>query len=208
MLHAVIMAGGGGTRFWPRSRNLRPKQFLTVSGERSLLQSAFDRIEAQATAKRTWIITSAAHVQETAKQLPGLSADHIVGEPCGRDTAACIALGAALVARRDPDAVMVVMPADHVIEPIQEFGRAIQVSEQMALEHPKALVTFGITPRSPRPDTATSSAARRSATGRESESTGSRLFVKNQAPMPPNASWPQENTSGTAASSSGVLRPF
>lgn len=149
MLHAVIMAGGGGTRFWPRSRNLRPKQFLTVAGERSLLQSASDRIEAQATADRTWIITSAAHVQETAKQLPGLAADHIVGEPCGRDTAACIAVGAALVARRDPDAVMVVMPADHVIEPIQEFGRAVHVAEQMALEHPKALVTFGITPSFP-----------------------------------------------------------
>ena len=149
MLHAVIMAGGGGTRFWPRSRTVRPKQFLTVAGDRSLLQSAFDRIEAQATLERTWIITSAAHAQETAKQLPGLVADHIVGEPCGRDTAACIALGAALVARRDPDAVMVVMPADHVIEPVQEFGRAIHVSEQMALEHPKALVTFGITPTFP-----------------------------------------------------------
>jgi mannose-1-phosphate guanylyltransferase len=149
MLHAVIMAGGGGTRFWPRSRNLRPKQFLTVAGDRSLLQSAFDRIEAQATVERTWIITSSAHVQETAKQLPELAQDHIVGEPCGRDTAACIALGAALVAKRDPDAVMVVMPADHVIEPVQEFGRAIHVSEQMAREHTKALVTFGITPTFP-----------------------------------------------------------
>src|SRR5580692_8758593 len=109
MLHAVIMAGGGGTRFWPRSRNVRPKQFLTVTGDRSLLQSAFDRIESQATVDRTWIITSSPHVQETAKQLPGLSQDQIVGEPCGRDTAACIALGAALVARRDPEAVMVVM---------------------------------------------------------------------------------------------------
>src|SRR5947209_19589740 len=115
MLHAVIMAGGGGTRFWPRSRNVRPKQFLTVAGDRRLLQSACDRIEPQATPDRTWIITSAAHVDETSKQLPQLSRNHIVGEPCGRDTAACIALGAALVARTDPDAVMVVMPADHVI---------------------------------------------------------------------------------------------
>jgi mannose-1-phosphate guanylyltransferase len=149
MLHAVIMAGGGGTRFWPRSRNVRPKQFLTVSGERSLLQSALDRIEAQATPDRSWVITSAAHIGETAKQLPQLAADHIVGEPCGRDTAACIALGAALVARHDPEAVMVVMPADHVIEPVQEFGRAIHVAAQMALEHPKALITFGITPQFP-----------------------------------------------------------
>jgi mannose-1-phosphate guanylyltransferase len=143
------MAGGGGTRFWPRSRNVRPKQFLTVSGERSLLQSALDRIEAQATPDRSWVITSAAHVGETAKQLPQLADDHIVGEPFGRDTAACIALGAALVARRDPEAVMVVMPADHVIEPVQEFGRAIHVAAQMALDHPKALITFGITPQFP-----------------------------------------------------------
>jgi mannose-1-phosphate guanylyltransferase len=81
-----------------------------------------------------------------ARQLPRLSADRIVGEPCGRDTAACIGLGAALIARQDPAAVMLVMPADHVIEPVQEFRRAAHVAEQMAEENPRALVTFGIKP--------------------------------------------------------------
>jgi mannose-1-phosphate guanylyltransferase len=76
-------------------------------------------------------------------------ADHIVGEPCGRDTAPCIGLAAALVARADPEAVMLVTPADHVIEPAREFARAVHVAEAMAVENPGALVTFGITPAFP-----------------------------------------------------------
>jgi mannose-1-phosphate guanylyltransferase len=149
MLHAMVMAGGGGTRFWPRSRVKRPKQFLTLTGERTLLQQAVDRIEAQVPPQRTWVITSALHSAEAARQLPGVPADRVIGEPCGRDTAACIGLGAALVARQDPQAVMLVMPADHVIEPTQEFRRAAHVAEQMAEEHPTALITFGIPPSYP-----------------------------------------------------------
>jgi mannose-1-phosphate guanylyltransferase len=149
MLHAMIMAGGGGTRFWPRSRQKRPKQFLTLTGDRSLLQQAFDRIEAAIPPERSWVITAAMHREEAAHQLPSLPPDRIVGEPCGRDTAACIGLGAALIARHDSAAVMLVMPADHVIEPVQEFLRAAHVAEQMALEHPGALVTFGIPPSFP-----------------------------------------------------------
>ncbi len=149
MLHAMIMAGGGGTRFWPRSRQKRPKQFLTLTGDRSLLQQAFDRVESQVPPDRLWVITAGTHVPEVARQLPVLPADRIVGEPCGRDTAACIALGAALIARQDPDAVMLVMPADHVIEPVQEFRRAAHVAEQMAAEHPTSFITFGIPPTFP-----------------------------------------------------------
>jgi mannose-1-phosphate guanylyltransferase len=149
MLHAIIMAGGGGTRFWPRSRTRRPKQFLTLSGDRSLLQTALDRIEAAIPPERSWVITGEAYREETARQLPGLPADRVIGEPCGRDTAACIGLGAALIANEEPDAVMIVMPADHVIEPVQEFRRAVHVAEQMAEEHPHALITFGIMPTYP-----------------------------------------------------------
>jgi mannose-1-phosphate guanylyltransferase len=149
MLHATIMAGGGGTRFWPRSRQKRPKQFLTLTGDRSLLQQAYDRIEASVPPDRTWVITAAAHRDETARQLPMLPPDRVIGEPCGRDTAACIGLGAALIARQDSSAVMLVMPADHVIEPVQEFLRAAHVAEAMAEEHPTALVTFGIPPTYP-----------------------------------------------------------
>lgn len=149
MLHAMIMAGGGGTRFWPRSRQQRPKQFLALGGERTLLQQAMDRIEALLPAEHAWVITGQSYHDETARQLPQLLRDHIVGEPCGRDTAACIGLGAALIARRDPHAVMLVTPADHVIEPVREFERAARVAAQMADEHPSALVTFGIPPTFP-----------------------------------------------------------
>jgi mannose-1-phosphate guanylyltransferase len=149
MMHALIMAGGGGTRFWPRSRQKRPKQFLRLAGDRTLLQQAFDRIEGPVPPENIWVITAAMHAAEVAGQLQSVPADHIVGEPMGRDTAACIGLGAALMARQDPSATMLVMPADHVIEPVQEFRRAAQVAEQMAQEHPTALITFGIPPTYP-----------------------------------------------------------
>jgi mannose-1-phosphate guanylyltransferase len=149
MLHALIMAGGGGTRFWPRSRQKKPKQFLTLVGDRTLLQQTLDRIEALAPAEKSWVITSAAHREECGKQLPELPKENIVGEPVGRDTAACIGLGAALIAKRDPDAAMIVMPADHVIEPVQEFRRGVQAAFALVSENPKALVTIGIRPTFP-----------------------------------------------------------
>ena len=150
MLHAMIMAGGGGTRFWPRSRQARPKQFLAVSGERTLLQLAFDRLEAcLVPPERSWIITGKDYISETLRQVPSLLPDHAVGEPTGRDTAPCVGLGAALIACDDPDAVMLVTPADHIIEPVQEFRRAVHVAEQMANEHPRAIITFGIAPTFP-----------------------------------------------------------
>jgi mannose-1-phosphate guanylyltransferase len=149
MLHALIMAGGGGTRFWPRSRQKKPKQFLGLVGERSLLQQAVDRIEAVVQPERTWVITSAQHTKLVAEHLPALPQERIVGEPCARDTAACIGLGAALISQDDPDATMIVMPADHVIEPAQEFRRTVQIAEQMVAEHPHALVTVGIPPTFP-----------------------------------------------------------
>src|SRR5262245_53338834 len=149
MLHAMIMAGGGGTRFWPRSRQRRPKQFLTLSGDRSLLQLAVDRVEGMVSPERTWVVTAEAYRAETGRQLPALPDDHVVGEPVGRDTAPAVGLGAALIARADPEAVILVTPADHVIEPVQLFRTAAQVAEQMAGEHPSALITFGIPPTFP-----------------------------------------------------------
>jgi mannose-1-phosphate guanylyltransferase len=149
MLHALIMAGGGGTRFWPRSRQKRPKQFLTLTGDRTLLQQALERIEAQVPPERTWVITGEAYEEETSQQLPNLGRERIVGEPCGRDTAACIGVGAALIAKQDAAATMLVMPADHVIEPVQEFRRAVVAAEQVAEEFPGMLITFGIPPTFP-----------------------------------------------------------
>ncbi len=149
MLHAMIMAGGGGTRFWPRSRTARPKQFLAFGGDRTLLQATLDRVQAQVPAARTWVVTGAAHAVEAEAQLPDLPAGHVVGEPVGRDTAACVGLGAALIARTDPDATIVVMPADHVIEPAAEFQRAVHAAALFAEDHPHALLTFGVPPTFP-----------------------------------------------------------
>ncbi len=148
MLHALLMAGGGGTRFWPRSRQNCPKQFLKIAGERSLLQQAFDRVEA-VSAERTGVITASRQRALVAEQLPGVAEERIVGEPVGRDTAACIGLGAALIARHDPDAVMVCTPADHVIEPPQEFRRAVLAGAGLAEEHAEALITIGVPPAFP-----------------------------------------------------------
>ncbi len=149
MLHGMIMAGGGGTRFWPRSRERRPKQFLNLSGERSLLQLAMDRLESLLPATNIWVITGDRYSTETARQLPELLPAHVVGEPCGRDTAPCVGLGAALINREDAEGVIIVTPADHVIEPVAEFRRAAQAAAQVAMEHPRALVTFGIPPTFP-----------------------------------------------------------
>ncbi len=149
MLHAMIMAGGGGTRFWPRSRKAHPKQFLSFTGDRTLLQETFDRVEAVAAPERCWVVTSAAHRQETINQLPAVAHSRVVGEPEGRDTAACIGLGAALIAKEDPAATIVVMPADHAIEPQAEFHRALKAAEELAADHPDALITFGIPPTAP-----------------------------------------------------------
>jgi mannose-1-phosphate guanylyltransferase len=145
----MIMAGGGGTRFWPRSRQKRPKQFLTFSGDRTLLQGTVDRVAAQVPPERTWIVTGEAYVVETRAQLPDVPRENIIGEPEGRDTAPCVGLGAAIIGKVDPDATIAVMPADHAIEPVQEFRRALHAAEQFAHDFPDKLITFGIRPTFP-----------------------------------------------------------
>src|SRR5262245_22480295 len=149
MLHAMIMAGGGGTRFWPRSRQAKPKQFLVLVGDRTLLQQACDRLEGQIPPEQTWVITATRHRGEALRELPQLPAEQVIAEPVGRDTAACIGLAAALIEHRDPGAVMLVAPADHVIEPAESFRRAVQAAALVVEERPDALVTFGITPTHP-----------------------------------------------------------
>lgn len=149
MLHAIIMAGGSGTRFWPLSRQRLPKQFLNLHGDRSLLQQAYDRIESLVGRERVSVITHIDHVAKTREQLPDLTADQVIGEPCGRDTAACIGLGAALALRDDPDAHLVVLAADHLIQPVADFHAAINAADAFLRERRDALITFGIRPANP-----------------------------------------------------------
>jgi mannose-1-phosphate guanylyltransferase len=113
------------------------------------LQQACDRLEAQVAPEHTWVITADQHRSEAERQLPHLPAGHVIGEPVGRDTAPCVGLGAALIARRDPEAVMLVSPADHVIEPAEVFRRTARAAAAVVEEFPGALVTFGIPPTYP-----------------------------------------------------------
>ncbi|MCS7022147.1 MAG: sugar phosphate nucleotidyltransferase [Gemmataceae bacterium] len=149
-LQAMIMAGGGGTRFWPRSRRSCPKQFLRFRGERTLLQETVERLTAQVSPERLWVITAQAHLPLAVEQLAGLvPPEQIIGEPYGRDTAPCVGLGAALIARRHPQAAVLVLPADHIIEPVQEFRRALHAAVQFLHDWPDYLITFGIRPSYP-----------------------------------------------------------
>lgn len=149
MLHAVVMAGGSGTRFWPMSRRNRPKHLLSLVGSESLLQQTVRRIAPLVPPERTWVITGADHAAAVRHQLPGLPASSIIAEPCRRDTAPCIGLAATLVSRQDIEATLVVMPADHVIAPDQEFHRAIALAELLIKEDDRRLVTLGIRPDRP-----------------------------------------------------------
>ncbi len=149
MLHAVIMAGGSGTRFWPESRAARPKQMLNLTGPKTMIQTTVDRLGDLVPSENVLVATTAGLAEGIAEQLPGLPADAILVEPCRRNTAPCIGLAAVQVAARDPEATMVVMPADHVIEDEASFRRAVRFAAELIEAHPERLVTFGIRPSYP-----------------------------------------------------------
>ncbi|HPM81703.1 MAG TPA: sugar phosphate nucleotidyltransferase [Candidatus Anammoximicrobium sp.] len=149
MLHAVIMAGGTGTRFWPASRVARPKQLLHLTGERTMIQATVDRLDGLIPPERTLVVTSRLLVNAIAGQLPQVPASGVIGEPCKRDTAPCIGLASALIERQDSDAITVVMPADQVIAPVELFQQAITHAVKLVEQQPERIVTFGIRPTYP-----------------------------------------------------------
>lgn len=147
---AVIMAGGVGTRFWPYSREARPKQLLDVlHNGKSLLQSTLERTKTFADPADTIIITSRTHIEPLKEQADGIPVENIIAEPFGKNTAPCIALATKIIRERHgDDAVMVVLPADHLIKNEREFTRLIDVAVRLASET-KGLVTLGIHPTRP-----------------------------------------------------------
>ena len=149
MLHAVIMAGGAGTRFWPASRAARPKQLLDLAGDKTMIQATVDRLEGLVPPERVLVVTNRRLVDAISEQLPGLPDGAIFGEPCKRDTAPCIGLACVLIGQRDDDASMVVMPADHVIRPAEVFRAAISYAAKLVDVQPDRIVTFGIKPTYP-----------------------------------------------------------
>jgi mannose-1-phosphate guanylyltransferase len=148
-VHAVILAGGSGTRFWPASRRYKPKQLLPLAGrlDEPLIAATVRRIEGIVPTERVWVSTGAALVTATAAALPHVPQTHFLAEPVARNTAPAIGWATARIARADPDAVIAVLPADHFITDegrfLEVLGRAITAADE------GWLVTIGIVPTRP-----------------------------------------------------------
>ena len=148
--HAVILAGGRGTRFWPLSRQAHPKQLLDLTGHGSLLALTLDRLEALIPPQRQWILTSAALADTVAEQAPRIPREQIIGEPMGRNTAPAVGLAAQLILARAGDVPFAVLPSDHLIAPARDFQKTMSQALELAYGH-DLLLTFGVEPT--RPDT-------------------------------------------------------
>jgi mannose-1-phosphate guanylyltransferase len=146
-LYAVIMAGGIGSRLWPRSRGSTPKQFLDLVGAQTMLQDTVDRIEPLIPPARVLVVVSQEHVATVREQVPALPLENVVVEPGPRGTAPCIGLAAVALQQRDPQASMAVFPADHLIADAAGFRRAVAAAAQVAQDG--YLVTLGVTPTQP-----------------------------------------------------------
>ncbi len=149
MDHAVIMAGGGGTRLWPMSRRARPKQLLPLLDDRSLLAVAVERLAGIFAPQCTWIITAADLVDAVRQAAPAVPAANVLGEPAIRDTANAIGVAGALLRRRDADARIGIFTADHIIRPQDRFAGAVGDAFGLLDDRPEALVTLGVLPSHP-----------------------------------------------------------
>lgn len=142
---AVIMAGGRGERFWPRSRIKLPKQLLNITGEETMIQQTVNRLKGLVDIDNVYIVTNEDYVQIISQQLPEIKTGNILVEPMSRNTAACIGISALQIEQKDPDSVMVVIPSDHLIRKSEKFKSTIKSAIEMANEGPN-IVTIGVIP--------------------------------------------------------------
>ncbi len=147
-IFAVIMAGGVGARFWPRSRERSPKQLLEIIGNGTMIQNTAYRLDPLVAKERILVITNRHQAAEVQRQLPQVREENIVVEPYGRNTAPAIALAAQIMCRRHGDAVMIALPADHIVHDIRAFHAVLEKAIRVA-EQSNGLVTIGITPTHP-----------------------------------------------------------
>ncbi len=147
--HLVIMAGGVGSRFWPMSTTEKPKQFIDVLGTgKSLLQLTVDRFKTIVDAQNVWVVTNQHYAAIVQEQLPDMPKDHILCEPCRRNTAPCIAYVSWRIKSKDAKANIVVSPSDHVVMDVQEFRRVVENCLKFTSES-DAIVTLGMKPSRP-----------------------------------------------------------
>jgi mannose-1-phosphate guanylyltransferase len=142
------MAGGSGTRFWPESRKKRPKQLLQIISDKTMVRATAERILPEISFDRIMVVTTEVYAEEIKRELPEVSHNMIVAEPQGRNTAPCIALGAYKIAKQDPEAVLIILPADHLIANEEAFLNALRAAYQAASSN-DYLITFGIVPSCP-----------------------------------------------------------
>lgn len=147
-MYAVIMAGGRGTRFWPRSRERKPKHLLDITGNRTIIQETVDRISPLIVPENILIVTGRKHVRALTNQLPEIPSGNIIIEPEGKNTAPCIGLAALHIQKKAGDDIMVVLPSDHVITDSRKFRQVVKAAVETATGR-DALVTIGIKPTSP-----------------------------------------------------------
>lgn len=146
---AVIMAGGRGERFWPRSRNSFPKQFLSLTGDgETMIQKTVNRLGSLVAAEDVFIVTNESYASLVKEQLPNLPDENILLEPAARNTAPCIALAAEVIRKKYDDAIMMVLPSDHLIKFNQMFIDTLKIASEVA-QKGTGLVTIGITPTYP-----------------------------------------------------------
>lgn len=149
MLTALIMAGGKGTRFWPLSTEEKPKQFLNLIGEETMIQMTVNRIKPIIPIERIFVCTGEMYVDLVKEQLPELPDRNIIVEPEGRNTAPCIALSAMVIDRYYKNSNMVVLPSDHLINDEEEFRNTLLAADSFIKEKDEAIVTLGMNPSRP-----------------------------------------------------------
>jgi mannose-1-phosphate guanylyltransferase len=149
MRYVLIMAGGSGKRLWPLSRQDMPKQLLRVVGGKSLLRIAYERLDGIVPAEQILVCTGADYAAVVATELPEVDPANILGEPEGRDSLNAVAWPAAVLAARDPDAVIAVVTADQIMHPVRSFKVALVEGFEVAEGNEDVLVTFGVVPTSP-----------------------------------------------------------
>ena len=149
MLCALIMAGGKGTRFWPLSTEEKPKQFLNLVGDNTMIQMTVNRILPIIPIERIFVCTGEKYTDYVINQLPELPKENIIVEPEGRNTAPCIALSSMIIKRKFNDASVLVLPSDHLIEKEDEFRSIILKGNDFLEKNPYNIVTLGIQPNRP-----------------------------------------------------------